>query len=94
MVKEGINTEIKESIQRSTGKGVEEIAYTLAPCKEKYKQEMIRQGLIEPRKPKLKMNNLMKVLGVEVTQDLTKLEMKIHSVVVEREQAHVDRNIT
>lgn len=59
---------------------------------EKNRQEMIRQGLIEPPKPKVKMSNLMKVLGSEATQDPTRLEMEIRSAAAEREQAHVDRN--
>eukprot|EP01018_Ginkgo_biloba_P038063 Gb_36855 [translate_table: standard] len=62
-------------------------------AKEKDRQEMIRQGLIEPPKPKVKMSNLMKVLGSEATQDPTRLEMEIRSAAAEREQAHVDRNI-
>lgn len=62
-------------------------------AKEKDRQEMIRQGLIEPPKPKVKMSNLMKVLGSEATQDPTKLEMEIRTAAAEREQAHVDRNI-
>ncbi|GAB2286753.1 Protein rdm16 [Dionaea muscipula] len=62
-------------------------------AKEKERQEMIRQGLLEPPKPKVKMSNLMKVLGSEATQDPTKLEMEIRSAAAEREQAHVDRNI-
>ncbi|KAK8592100.1 hypothetical protein V6N13_062687 [Hibiscus sabdariffa] len=62
-------------------------------AREKDKQEMIRQGLIEPPKPKVKLSNLMKVLGSEATQDPTKLEMEIRSAAAEWEQAHVDRNI-
>lgn len=62
-------------------------------AKEKDRQDMIRQGLIEPPKPKVKMSNLMKVLGSEATQDPTRLEMEIRSAAAEREQAHVDRNI-
>ncbi|XP_026441987.1 protein RDM16-like, partial [Papaver somniferum] len=62
-------------------------------AKEKDRQEMIRQGLLEPPKSKVKMSNLMKVLGSEVTQDPTRLEMEIRSAAAEREQAHVDRNI-
>uniref|UniRef100_A0A1D1YS83 U4/U6 small nuclear ribonucleoprotein Prp3 n=1 Tax=Anthurium amnicola TaxID=1678845 RepID=A0A1D1YS83_9ARAE len=62
-------------------------------AKERDRQEMIRQGLIEPPKPKVKMSNLMKVLGSEATQDPTRLEMEIRSAAAEREQAHVDRNI-
>ena len=60
---------------------------------EKNRQDMIRQGLLEPPKPKVKMSNLMKVLGSEATQDPTRLEMEIRSAAAEREQAHVDRNI-
>ncbi|KAH7511683.1 hypothetical protein JRO89_XSUnG0177300 [Xanthoceras sorbifolium] len=62
-------------------------------AREKDKQEMIRQGLIEPPKPKVKMSNLMKVLGAEATQDPTRLEKEIRSAAAEREQAHIDRNI-
>lgn len=62
-------------------------------AREKERQEMIRQGLIEPPKPKVKMSNLMKVLGSEATQDPTKLEMEIRAAAAERERAHVDRNI-
>ncbi|KAF9626122.1 hypothetical protein IFM89_030969 [Coptis chinensis] len=45
--------------------------------KEKDMQEMIRQDLIEPLKPKVKIINLMKVLGSEDTQDPTRFEMEI-----------------
>ncbi|CAJ2660662.1 unnamed protein product [Trifolium pratense] len=62
-------------------------------AKEKERQEMIRQGVIEPPKPKLKMNNLMKVLGTEATQDPTQLEKEVRNAAAEREQAHIDRNI-
>ncbi|XP_023537630.1 protein RDM16-like isoform X1 [Cucurbita pepo subsp. pepo] len=62
-------------------------------AKEKDRQEMIRQGLIEPPKPKVKMSNLMKVLGSEATQDPTKLEKEIRAAAAEREQAHIDRNV-
>ncbi|KAJ7976231.1 U4/U6 small nuclear ribonucleoprotein Prp3 [Quillaja saponaria] len=61
-------------------------------AREKDKQEMIRQGLVEPPKPKVKMSNLMKVLGSEATQDPTRLEKEIRSAAAEREQAHIDRN--
>ncbi|KAF6151607.1 hypothetical protein GIB67_010283 [Kingdonia uniflora] len=61
--------------------------------KEKDRQEMIRQGLIEPPKPKIKMSNLMKILGSEATQDPTRLEMEVRNAAADREQAHVDRNI-
>ncbi|XP_044508763.1 protein RDM16-like isoform X3 [Mangifera indica] len=62
-------------------------------AREKDRQEMIRQGLIEPPKPKVKMSNLMKVLGSEATQDPTRLEKEIRSAAAEHEQAHIDRNV-
>ncbi|KAL7107865.1 hypothetical protein ACP275_06G081000 [Erythranthe tilingii] len=62
-------------------------------AREKDRQEMIRLGVLEPPKPKVKMSNLMKVLGAEATQDPTKMEMEIRSAAAEREQAHIDRNI-
>ncbi|CAA2997651.1 RDM16-like isoform X3 [Olea europaea subsp. europaea] len=62
-------------------------------AREKERQEMIRLGIVEPPKPKVKMSNLMKVLGSEATQDPTKLEMEIRSAAAEREQAHIDRNV-
>jgi len=62
-------------------------------AKEKGRQEMIRQGVIEPPKPKVKMSNLHKVLGTEATQDPTRLEKEVRNAAAEREQAHIDRNI-
>ncbi|KAL5711091.1 hypothetical protein ACHQM5_021583 [Ranunculus cassubicifolius] len=62
-------------------------------AKEKDRQEMIRQGLIEPPKSKVRISNLMKVLGSEATQDPTRIEMEIRAAAEEREQAHIDRNI-
>lgn len=62
-------------------------------AKEKDRQEMIRQGLLEPPKSKVKMSNLMKVLGAEATQDPTRMEHEIRSAAAEREQAHTDRNL-
>ncbi|KAI3964323.1 hypothetical protein MKW92_015187 [Papaver armeniacum] len=47
----------------------------------------------DDQESKVKMSNLMKVLGSEATQDPTRLEMKIRSEAAEREQAHIDRNI-
>ncbi|KAL0013213.1 hypothetical protein SO802_000282 [Lithocarpus litseifolius] len=63
------------------------------PDIEWWNPEMIRQGLIEPLKPKVKMSNLMKVLGSEETQDPTRLEKRIRSEAAERERAYIDRNI-
>ncbi|GAU18013.1 hypothetical protein TSUD_51230 [Trifolium subterraneum] len=62
-------------------------------AKEKERQEMISQGVIEPPKPKVKVNNFMKVLGTEATQDPTRLEKEVRNAAAERDQAHIDRNI-
>ncbi|KAK7843351.1 protein rdm16 [Quercus suber] len=61
-------------------------------AREKDRQEMIRQGLIEPPKPKVKMSNLMKVLCSEATQDPTRLEMGIRSEAVLNTCFKVDVN--
>lgn len=64
-------------------------------AREKDRQEVIRQGLIEPPKPKVKMSNLMKVksLALKQTQYPTRLEKRIRSEAAEHVQAHIDRNI-
>jgi U4/U6 small nuclear ribonucleoprotein PRP3 len=47
----------------------------------KEKQDKIRLGIIAPDQPKVKMSNLMRVLGNEAVQDPTKVEAHV------REQA-------
>ncbi|CAI5519881.1 unnamed protein product [Closterium sp. Naga37s-1] len=62
-------------------------------AREKERQEMVRQGLLEPPKAKVKMSNLMRVMAAEATQDPTKMEKEVRAAAAEREQAHVDRNL-
>ena len=62
-------------------------------AREKEKQEMIRQGLIEPPKPKVKISNLMRVLKDEAVLDPTAMEKEVREQMAEREQAHQDRNL-
>lgn len=62
-------------------------------AREKEKQEMIRQGLLEPPKPKVKISNLVRVLGADATLDPTKIETEVRRQMEEREQAHRDRNL-
>jgi len=62
-------------------------------AREKEKQEMIRQGLIEPPKPKVKISNLMRVLKDEAVLDPTAMEREVREQMAEREQAHKDRNL-
>ncbi|QDZ21187.1 U4/U6 small nuclear ribonucleoprotein Prp3 [Chloropicon primus] len=62
-------------------------------AREKEKQEMIMQGLLEPPKPKVKISNLVRVLGEDATQDPTKIEKEVRRQMQERQQAHDDRNL-
>ena len=62
-------------------------------AREKEKQEMIKQGLLEPPKPKVKISNLMRVLGADTTQDAMKIEKEVRAQMDERQQAHEDRNL-
>ncbi|KAL4423323.1 hypothetical protein ABPG77_006118 [Micractinium sp. CCAP 211/92] len=62
-------------------------------AREKEKQELIRQGLLEPPKPKVKISNLMRVLGAEATADPTAIEAEVRKQMAERAAAHEDRNL-
>lgn len=58
----------------------------------KEEQEKIRLGLIEPPEPKLKISNLMRVLGTEAVQDPTKIEAHVREQMVKRQKAHDEDN--
>jgi U4/U6 small nuclear ribonucleoprotein PRP3 len=62
-------------------------------AQEEEKQELIRQGLLEPPKPKVKISNLMRVLGAEATADPTAIEAEVRRQTAERAAAHADRNL-
>ena len=61
-------------------------------AREQEKQEMIKQGLLEPPKPKVKISNLMRVLTDEATADPTAVEREVREQMAERQSAHDDRN--
>ncbi|GMH37612.1 hypothetical protein BSKO_05485 [Bryopsis sp. KO-2023] len=61
--------------------------------REKEKQELIRQGLLEPPKPKVKISNMMRVLAEEAAADPTAVEREVRKAMEERQQAHEDRNL-
>ena len=61
-------------------------------AKEKERQEMLRQGLLEPPPPKVRIANLMRVLGAEATADPTAVEKEVRAQMAERAAAHEDRN--
>ncbi|KAI8811992.1 PRP3-domain-containing protein [Cladochytrium replicatum] len=58
----------------------------------KEKQEKIRLGLLPPEQPKVKISNLMRVLGAEAVQDPTKVEQQVRAQVAQRLATHKKHN--
>ncbi|KAI9472355.1 MAG: pre-mRNA processing factor 3-domain-containing protein [Benjaminiella poitrasii] len=54
----------------------------------KDKRDKIRLGLIDPDPPKVKISNLMKVLGEEAIQDPTKVEARVRKEMEHRQRMH------
>lgn len=61
--------------------------------RERERQELIKQGLLEPPKPKVKLSNMMRVLAEEAATDPTAVEREIRKQMLERRKAHEDRNL-
>ncbi|KAL5469415.1 hypothetical protein EMCRGX_G030668 [Ephydatia muelleri] len=59
---------------------------------EKEKQEKIRFGLIDKPEPKVRISNLMRVLGTEAIQDPTKVEAHVRAQMAERQRKHEEAN--
>ncbi|KAI9317333.1 pre-mRNA processing factor 3-domain-containing protein [Zopfochytrium polystomum] len=55
---------------------------------QKEKQDKIRLGLLPPEQPKVKISNLMRVLGTEAVQDPTKVEALVRAQMKARQQKH------
>ncbi|KAI0978586.1 hypothetical protein GJ496_007402 [Pomphorhynchus laevis] len=55
-------------------------------------QEKIRLGLIQPPEPKVRMSNLMRVLGSEAVQDPSKVETYVKNQMEKRFRAHQEAN--
>ena len=53
--------------------------------REKEKQELVRQGLLDPPKPKVKLSNLMRVLGTEAVADPSAMEKVVRNQMAERQ---------
>ena len=49
-------------------------------------QDLIRQGLLEAPKPKVKLSNMMRVLGSEATADPTAVEAQVRQQMEDRAQ--------
>lgn len=58
----------------------------------KEEQEKIRLGLIAPPEPKVKISNLMRVLGTEAVQDPTKVEEYVRNQMAKRQKVHEEAN--
>ncbi|KAG0347941.1 hypothetical protein BG004_006504 [Podila humilis] len=58
----------------------------------KEKQDKIRLGLLAPDAPKVKLANMMRVLGQEAVLNPTEIEMRVRQQVAERLQTHLDAN--
>ena len=58
----------------------------------KDKQEKIRLGLEPPPEPKVKMSNMMRVLGTQAVQDPTKIEAHVREQVAKRQREHEEAN--
>jgi U4/U6 small nuclear ribonucleoprotein PRP3 len=59
---------------------------------QKEKAEKIRLGLEKPPEPKVKISNLMKVLGNDAIQDPTRMEAHVRKQIMERMQKHQQEN--
>ncbi|KAI1280673.1 U4/U6 small nuclear ribonucleoprotein Prp3 [Halotydeus destructor] len=58
----------------------------------KEKQENIRLGLEAPPEAKVKLTNMMRVLGSQAVQDPTKMEAHVREQMAKRQKAHEDAN--
>ncbi|XP_052872321.1 U4/U6 small nuclear ribonucleoprotein Prp3 isoform X2 [Anopheles cruzii] len=58
----------------------------------KEEQEKIRLGLEAPPEPKLRISNLMRVLGTEAVQDPTKIEAHVREQMARRQKVHEEAN--
>ncbi|KAF3839707.1 hypothetical protein F7725_018424 [Dissostichus mawsoni] len=55
-------------------------------------QEKVRLGLMPPPEPKVRISNLMRVLGMEAVQDPTKVEAHVRAQMAKRQKTHEDAN--
>lgn len=60
--------------------------------KEKEKQDKIRLGLMKPPPPKVKLSNMMRILGNEAIADPSKVEKEVRKSIAERLKNHMARN--
>ena len=56
------------------------------------KQDKIRMGLLPPEQPKVKITNLMRVLGREAVSDPTLIEQQVRKQMQDRQEKHRREN--
>ena len=76
-----------------TRKEVKKLRTQRRTAREQEKQQLVRQGLLEPPKPKVKLSNLMRVLTADATADPTTIEKQVAKEMARRHAAHEDRNL-
>ncbi len=76
-----------------TRKEVKKLRTQRRTAREQDKQQLMRQGLLEPPKPKVKLSNLMRVLTADATADPTAIEQQVAKEMAKRHAAHEDRNL-
>ncbi|BHF58310.1 U4/U6 small nuclear ribonucleoprotein Prp3 [Sparganum proliferum] len=59
---------------------------------QKERQELVRLGLLAPPEPKVKLANLMRVLGTDAVQDPSKVEAYVRKQMESRKRAHEAAN--
>jgi len=60
----------------------------------KEKMDKVRLGLVQPDEPKVKMSNLMRVLGQEQIMDPTKVEAQVRAQMAKRKSDHEAANLS
>ncbi len=60
--------------------------------KQKEEQDKIRLGLMQAPEPKMRLSNLMRVLGSDAIMEPSKMEAKVRTQMAERKQAHEEAN--
>lgn len=60
--------------------------------KQKEEQDKIRLGLMQAPEPKMRLSNLMRVLGNEAIMEPSAMEAKVRTQMAERQKAHEEHN--
>merc|ERR1712151_443100 len=78
---------------KMTKKEIKKIRTQRRLRREKEKQELIRQGFLEPPKSRVKISNIIKILGIKSIRNPTHTENEIQEQSKTIKRAHSDRNL-